>query len=88
MLLRDSALLEEFLHQLVIAFRHQLDELFVSFLRRILKIGWNLAFFPFAIPAQLVGAGFHSHQIDDARKVLLAPNRQLQRYYISPECTG
>src|SRR5712691_6588840 len=49
---RNRTLLEEFLHQLVIAFSHQFNQLLVSLLHLRAHVGWDLHLFTFSIPSQ------------------------------------
>src|SRR5208337_1446672 len=45
-------------------------------------VGRNLRLFPFAVSTQFVGVGLHPHQVDHARQILFAANRQLDRNHI------
>src|SRR5438132_12689773 len=84
----NSSLLEEFLHQLVISHRDQFDQLLVGLLRSIFQIVWNFAVLALAVSAQLVGTGFHSHQVHYAGEILLATDLQLQRCNGAPKSLG
>ncbi len=81
----NRSLLEELLHQFVVALRHQFDQLFVCFLRLRSHIGRDLRLLALAAPSQFVRVGLHAHQVDHAAQILLAPDRQLNRNHIPPE---
>ena len=63
---RNRPLIEELLHELVVALGHQLHQLFVRFLRLRFHAGRNLRLFAFAISTQVIGVALHAHQIDHA----------------------
>ena len=73
---RDCAFPEEFLHQIVVAFRNHLHQLLVRFLglvrQRCVAVG-------------LIDVRLHRHQIDHAAKTLFCADRQLQRHYVAPK---
>ena len=85
---RDRSLLEELLHQGVVALGDHLDQRFVRLLSRRLQVGGNLAFVPFAVAAEVIGVSLHPDQVHDAAQVLLLANRQFQRNHRTPERFG
>ena len=68
---------EEFFHQLVVAFRDQLDQALVGGLGLLPQVGGNFCFFAFAIAAHLVGVGLHADEIDDAGETFFGADREL-----------
>ena len=85
---RDGALFEELLHQLVIAFRDQLHQLFMRFLSGRREVGRDFAFLAFTVATEFVGVGLHLDQVDDAGEALLLADRELQGNDCAPESTA
>ena len=67
---------EEFFHQLVVAFRDQLDQALVGGLCLLAQVGGNLCFFALAIAAHFVGVGLHADEIDYTGEALFGADRQ------------
>src|SRR5207253_10774326 len=57
----NRAFVEEFFHQLVVAFGNQLDQLFVRLLGGAGQIGGDLTFLAFSVSAELVSVSLHTH---------------------------
>ena len=57
----NRAFVEEFFHQLVVAFGNQLDQLFVRLLGGAGQIGGYLTFLAFTASAELVSVSLHTH---------------------------
>ena len=76
-LLADSSGLEEFAHQLVIAFGDQLDQGLVGCLGLLGQAGGDLFDAGAPIAADLIVVGLHLDQIDDALEGLLGPDGEL-----------
>src|SRR5215467_13938307 len=81
----NRALLEELLHQLVVAFCDQLYQRLMRLPGTFLKIGRDIRLLALAVPTQLVGIGFHPDQVDNAAQILLAADRQLDGNDVAPE---
>ena len=84
----ESTGLEEFFHQLVVAFGNEFDEVLVGFLRLILKIGGDLRLFAFAVPAHLVGIGLHADEVDDAGQTFFGADGELDGNDVAAEGGG
>src|ERR1700733_3846705 len=76
---RNRSLLEELLHQFVLAFRDELDESLVSRLRIGENPLWNLPYLTMSISIRLVEKRLHRHQIHHAMKSMLINDWQLHR---------
>ena len=73
----QRALVEELLHQRVVAFGHHLDQRFMGLLRGVRQIGRDVAFFALAVAIRGVGVGLHADQVDDALEFALGADRDL-----------
>ena len=68
---RDRSLVEEFLHQLIVAFGHHLDQRLVRLGCRVRQLGRDVRFFSLTRPVRLVRRRLHADQVDDAAKAFL-----------------
>ena len=84
----DGALLEELLHELVVALGHQFDQALVRGLGLFFHVGGNRADLRLAVAAHLVGVGVHLDQVDDAGKALLRAHGQLNGNHGAAEGGG
>ena len=75
----DGALVEELLHQRVIAFGNQFHQPLVRGLGLLGHVGGDGADRRLAVAAHLVGVGLHLHQVDDAGEALFGADGQLHR---------
>src|SRR5262245_47059410 len=75
----NRPLVEEFLHQTVVTFSHHFDDGFMPLRRSVLHAGGDVdgLGFPGAVGLELIR--LHLDKVDDAPKVPLGPNRQLNR---------
>ena len=79
MLFRNGAVIEELLHQLVLALGNDFHQLVMGRFGSRLQLGGNRTFFAFAVAAHLVGVGLHGDQIYYACQALFAANGNLHR---------
>ncbi len=84
-LVGERSLLEELLHQGLVALGHRLDQLAAPFLDRVLGVGGDLGLLALAVAVAVVDGGLAAHQVDRALQVVLVADRNLHRQRAATE---
>ena len=84
-LVGERSLLEELLHQGLVALGHRLDQLAAPLLDRVLGVGGDLGLLALAVAVAMEDGGLAAHEIDRALEVVLVADRNLHRQSPAPE---